>query len=190
MDYVKKINDKLTVIVSEGEALSSSFAIMIGTGSVNENDKTNGLSHYIEHMNFKGTNEMSAFDISNSLEMCGANFNAYTGADVTCYYAQTLSENLEKAFSVLSSAVFRSIYPKSEVEKEKKVILEEISMSSDSPEDVCFDLSALSYFGSNGYGRSILGTSKNVKSFTKSDILDYLSKYYVAEKCVYRLLAT
>ncbi len=181
MDYVKKIKDKLTVIVSEGDALSSSFAIMIGTGSVNETDKTNGLSHYIEHMNFKGTNEMTAFDISNSLEMCGANFNAYTGTDVTCYYAQTLSENLEKAFSVLSSAVFRSIYPDNEVEKEKKVILEEISMSSDSPEDVCFDLSALSYFGSNGYGRTILGTSKNVKSFTKSDILDYLSKYYVAE---------
>ena len=181
MDYIKKINDKLTVIVSEGDALSSAFAIMIGTGSVNENDKTNGLSHYIEHMNFKGTNEMTAFDISNTLEMCGANFNAYTGADVTCYYAQTLSENLEKAFSVLSSAVFNSVYPKNEVEKEKGVILEEISMSEDSPEDVCYDLSALSYFGSNGYGRSILGTSENVKSFTKADITNYLNKYYVAE---------
>ncbi|MBR5439550.1 MAG: insulinase family protein [Clostridia bacterium] len=181
MDYIKKINDKLTVIVSEGDALSASFAIMVGTGSVNENDKTNGLSHFIEHMNFKGTNEMSAFDISNALEMCGANFNAYTGADVTCYYAQTLSENLEKAFSVFSSAVFKSIYPSAELEKEKNVILEEINMSLDSPEDVCYDLAALSYFGSNGYGRTILGSSENVKSFTKSDILNYLSKYYVAE---------
>ena len=69
MDYVKKINDKLTVIVSEGGALSTSFAIMVNTGSVNETDKTNGLSHFIEHMNFKGTNELSAYELSNELEM-------------------------------------------------------------------------------------------------------------------------
>lgn len=181
MDYLKKINDKLTVIVSGSDALSASFAIMVGTGSVNENDKTNGLSHFIEHMNFKGTNEMTAFEISNALETYGANFNAYTGADVTCYYAQTLSENLEDAFRVFSSAVFNSIYNSAELEKEKGVILEEINMSLDSPEDVCYDLSALSYFGSNGYGRTILGTSENVKSFTKSDILEYLNKYYVAK---------
>lgn len=181
MDYVKKINDKLTVIVSEGGALSTSFAIMVNTGSVNETDKTNGLSHFIEHMNFKGTNELSAFELSNELEKCGANFNAYTGADVTCYYAQTLSENLEKAFSVFSSAVFNSVYPENEMENEKNVVLEEISMSGDNPDDVCLDLSALSFFGSNGYGRTILGTSENVKSFTKQDILNYLNKFYVAE---------
>ncbi len=181
MDYIKKINEKLTVIVSEGGALSSSFAIMIGTGSANETEQNNGISHYLEHMSFKGTDKLSAFDISNIMETCGANFNAYTSVDKTCFYAQSLVENLEKTFSVLSSAVFCSAYPENEAEKEKQVIIEEINMSNDNPEDVCFDLACRSFFGDDGYGRTILGSIKNVSSFTTSDIKNYLNDYYVAE---------
>lgn len=185
MDYIKKINENLTVIVSEGGALSSSFAIMVGTGSANENNKNNGISHYIEHMSFKGTNELSAFDISNTMEACGANFNAYTSVDKTCFYVQTLAENLEKTFSVMSSAVFRSTYPENEAEKEKQVIIEEINMSNDNPEDVCFDLACRSYFGDDGYGRTILGSANNVSSFALNDIKNYINDYYVAENiCV------
>ena len=98
MDKIKKYSNNLTLIVSEGGALSSSFAIMIGSGSVNETQENNGISHYIEHMNFKGTEKYTAFDISNLMEIAGAHFNAYTGNETTCFYAQTISENLEKCF--------------------------------------------------------------------------------------------
>ena len=86
----KKYDNGLSLIVSEGGALSASFAIMVGTGSVNETAKQNGISHFIEHMNFKGTKNYSAYDISNVMESSGANFNAYTSAESTCYYAQIL----------------------------------------------------------------------------------------------------
>ncbi len=184
MDKIKKYSNNLTLIVSEGGALSSSFAIMIGTGSVNENAKNNGISHYIEHMNFKGTKNYTCYDISNIMEKAGANFNAYTGNEVTCYYAQTIAENLEKTFSIMSEAVFQSTYLDEEAEKEKNVIIEEINMSEDTPDDVCFELSSKAFFGDDGYGRTILGSVDNVSSFTKQNVLDYLNDNYVAENTV------
>lgn len=174
----------LTLIVAEGGALSASFAIMVGTGSVNESARQNGISHFIEHMNFKGTKNYSAYDISDVMESSGANFNAYTSAESTCYYAQTIVENLEKTFSIMSEAVFASVYLDEESEKEKSVIIEEINMSEDSPEDVCYDLLMRAYYGNDGYGRTILGPSKNVSSFTKDNVFKYLSDYYVAENVV------
>ena len=114
----------------------------------------------------------------------GASFNAYTSNETTCFYAQTIKDSLESTFSVMSEAVFSSIYDHSEAEKEKNVIIEEINMSEDSPEDVCFDLSALAFFGNDGYGRTILGSSSNVASFTKEDIKKYLNDYYTADNIV------
>ena len=184
MDTIKKYKNGLTLIVSEGGALSCSFAIMIGTGSSNETSKTNGISHYIEHMNFKGTKNYSSFDISSIMDTNGASFNAYTSNETTCFYAQTIKDSLESTFAVMSEAVFSSIYDDAEAEKEKNVIIEEINMSEDSPEDVCFDLSALAFFGNDGYGRTILGSSKNVSSFTKEDIKKYLKEFYTADNIV------
>ena len=184
MEKVKVYKNGLTLIVSEGGANSASFAITIGTGSINETSKNNGISHYVEHMNFKGTDEYSSYDISNIMDSCGANYNAYTSVDSTCFYAQTIVEELEKTFSIMSANAFRSIYNEEECDKEKGVIIEEIYMSEDTPDDVCYDLSAKAYFGDNGYGRSVLGTAENVKSFTRQDILNYLKDYYVAENIV------
>lgn len=184
MDKIKRYNNGLTLIVSEGGAISTSFAIMVGTGSINEEDNNNGISHYIEHMNFKGTDKYSSYDITNILDNCGANFNAYTSNETTCYYAHTIKDSLETSFSVMSNAVFCSTYLDEEATKEKKVIIEEINMSEDNPDEVCFDLSSVAFFGNDGYGRSILGSAKNVESFTKKDVLDYLDKFYTAENTV------
>lgn len=184
MDTIKKYDNGLTLIVSEGGALSCSFAIMVGTGAINERAKNNGISHYIEHMNFKGTEKYTFYDISEIMDTNGANFNAYTSMESTCYYAQTIKDSLERVFSLMSEMVFTSVYDDNEAKKEKDVIIEEINMSEDSPDDVCADLSSLAYFGNDGYGRTILGSSENVASFTKNDILDYLNDYYVAENIV------
>ena len=163
MDIIKKYDNGLTLIVSEGGALSCSFAIMVGTGSVNETDKNNGISHYVEHMNFKGTDNYSSFDVSEIMDTNGANFNAYTSTETTCYYAQTIKDSLERVFSLMSELVFASKYADEEAEKEKDVIIEEINMSEDSPEDVCMDLLSQSYFGKEGLGQTILGSIKNIK---------------------------
>ena len=180
-----KIYDNgLTLIVCEGGAISCSFSIMIGTGSINETDKTNGISHYIEHMNFKGNKTYSSYEISDIMESQGANFNAYTSSESTCFYAQTIVDSLEKTFSVLAESAFNSIYPDVEAEKEKSVIIEEINMSEDSPDDVCYDLMMKAYYGESGYGRTILGSAENVSSFTLQDVKKYLSDYYVAENVV------
>ena len=180
----KEYENGLNLIVCEGGAISCSFSIMIGTGSVNETQKNNGISHYIEHMNFKGNKSYSSYDISDIMESNGSNFNAYTAVETTCFYAQTITDSLEKTFSVLSEAVFNSLYLDEEAEKEKNVIIEEINMSEDSPDDVCYDLLMKAYYGNDGYGRTILGPAKNVSAFKKSDILKYLSDFYVAENIV------
>ncbi len=184
MDTIKKYKNGLTLIVSEGGALSTSFAIMVGAGSINETKEQNGISHYIEHMNFKGTKNYSSFDISNIMDTNGANFNAYTSNETTCFHAQTIKENLENTFKVMSEIVFSSIYDDEEASREKGVILEEINMSEDNPEDVCFDLSSTAYFGNDGYGRTILGTRENVSSFTRDDIKKYLNDFYVSNNIV------
>lgn len=180
----KKYPNGLNLIVCEGGAISCSFSIMIGTGSINETDKLNGISHYIEHMNFKGNNAYSSYDISDIMESNGANFNAYTSLETTCFYAQTIVDSLEKAFSVMAESTFNSIYPNDEAEKEKAVIIEEINMSEDSPDDVCYDLIMKAYYGEDGYGRTILGSKENVSSFDKKAVFDYLKDFYVAENTV------
>ncbi len=185
MEKLKKYDNGLTLIVSEGGSSSVSFSIMVGAGTINETDANNGISHYIEHMNFKGTKEYNSFELSNTLDSFGTSYNAYTSYNCTCYYAQCLKEYSEKSFEIMSKAVFSSVYNDTDAEKEKQVIIEEINMSEDSPDDVCFDLVCQAFYGDNGYGRTILGSEKNVKSFTKQDVLDYINKFYVAKNtCV------
>ncbi|MBR6737125.1 MAG: insulinase family protein [Clostridia bacterium] len=180
----KKYQNGLTLIVSEGGAISCSFAIMVGTGSVNETSSQNGLSHFIEHVNFKGTKNYSVLEIPEIMESAGVNFNAYTASEVTAFHAQTIKDSLEKSFEIMSELVYASTYPEEEVEKEKGVIIEEISMSEDTPDDVCYELAMKAYFGLNGYGRTILGPKKNIQRFTKSDIEKYKNDFYVAENTV------
>ncbi len=185
MNKLKKYENGLTLIVSEGGSSSVSFSIMVNAGTINEDEKNNGISHYIEHMNFKGTKEYNSFELSNVLDSFGTSYNAYTSYNCTCYYAQCLKEYAEKSFEIMSKAVFSSVYNEKDAEKEKQVIIEEINMSEDSPDDVCFDLACQAFYGDTGYGRTILGTANNVKSFTKQDVLEYIKKFYVAKNtCV------
>ncbi len=181
MNKLKKYDNGLTLIVSEGGSSSVSFSIMVNAGTINENEKNNGISHYIEHMNFKGTKEYNSFELSNILDSYGTSYNAFTSYNCTCYYAQCLKEYAEKSFEIMSKAVFSSIYNDEDAEKEKQVIIEEINMSEDSPDDVCFDLVCEAFYGNEGYGRTILGSIENVSSFTKDDVIDYINKFYVAK---------
>lgn len=180
----KNYSNGLNLIVCEGGAISCSFSIMIGTGSVNETQKNNGISHYIEHMNFKGNSLYSSYEITDIMDSSGASYNAYTSVESTCFYAQTIVDSLEETFKIMAYSAFSSLYSDDEAKKEKGVIVEEINMSEDSPDDVCYDLMMKSFYGEDGYGRTILGPAENVLGFTLENVKDYLSNFYVAENVV------
>ena len=181
----KQFNNGLRLVVNKMEGmLSVSIGVLVKTGSMNETQENNGISHFIEHVMFKGTENRSAFEISEHIDRIGAQINAFTSKELTCYYTKSTKEHTEKTLEILSDIFFNSKFDKDELEKEKGVIIEEINMSEDTPEDVCLDLLSQSYFGKNGLGQTILGSAKNIKKFTKADIKEYMDKYYTADNVV------
>ena len=168
MNYYKRFDNGLRLVVQNLEGmLSVSAGVLVKTGSINEDEDNNGISHFIEHNLFKGTNKRSSFEISDYIDRIGAQINAFTSKELTCYYTKSTAEHLEDCIEVLSDIFFNSVFDKQEMEKEKGVIIEEINMSEDTPEDICLDVLAESYYGKTGLGRTILGTSKNIRKFNK-----------------------
>ena len=185
MVFYKTFTNGLRLVICKMEGLMSvSAGVMVKTGSVNESQEENGISHFIEHVMFKGTKKRSAFEISDHIDRVGAQINAFTSKEMTCYYTKSTSDRLDVCLEVLSDIFFDSIFSDEELEKEKGVIIEEINMSEDTPEDVCADLLAKSYYGGQGLGRTILGPSENIKKFNQTDIAKYMEKYYTADNTV------
>lgn len=185
MVKVKTYENGLRVIVKEIEYVQSvTMGIMVGAGSAYETAEENGISHFIEHVNFKGTEKRTAFDISDEVDGIGAQINAFTSKDVTCYYIKCIDEHVEKSFEILSDIFLNSLYPEDELDKERTVIIEEINMTEDTPDDLCIDKLATAFWGNKGYGATILGPIENAKRFSKEDIFNYRKKYYVPENTV------
>ncbi len=177
--YSKKFPSGLRLVVKKIDGLLSvSMGLLVGTGSCFETEQENGISHFIEHMMFKGTPKRNAFEISDAMDRIGAQSNAFTSKDTTCYYAKSTSEHLEEAFEILSDFVLHSTFPESEMDREKGVVLEEIAMVEDTPDDLCLDVLAEAYYGAAGYGRAILGPSDNVRRFTREDLCAYIAECY------------
>ncbi len=162
----------------------ATIAVYVNTGSVNETEKNNGISHLIEHLTFKGTQKRTAKQISIQFEDIGANANAYTGKYSTCYFATVLPENIENCFEIISDIVLNSKFLPSEIEKEKKVIFEEIDMYQDDPETVCAEEFDRNFFGDSSLAKTILGTKESLQGITREDILEYRNKYYTAPNIV------
>ncbi len=185
MVFYKTFNNGLKMVICKMEGLASvSAGVMVKTGSINENDQDNGISHFIEHVLFKGTEKRSAFDISDQIDSVGAQINAFTSKEMTCYYTKSTTERLDVCLDVLADIFFNSVFDEKEIDRERGVVLEEINMSEDTPEDVCADLLAKSYYGGQGLGRTILGSAENIKKFSREDIQKYLDKYYTADNTV------
>ncbi len=185
MRFFKKFNNGLKLVINKIEGMHSvAVGVMVKTGSANETKEENGISHFIEHVMFKGTKKRSSFEISDYIDRIGAQINAFTSKEMTCYYTKSTGERLNDSLEVLSDIFFDSTFFKEELEKEKGVIIEEINMSEDTPEDICFDLLAESYYGHGGLGQTILGPAKNIRKFTREDVKKYMDKYYVADNVV------
>lgn len=160
---------------------SSSVGIWVKTGSRDELPKENGISHFIEHMLFKGTDKRSAFDIAASIESVGGVLNAFTGKEYTCFYAKVLNKDIPLAVDVLTDMFLNSAFKTSEIEREKLVVCQEIKMVDDTPDDVVHDLFMKSMWGKGELGSPILGTSKTVSAFSGEAISDYMSRRYNGE---------
>ncbi|RAV03563.1 pitrilysin family protein [Paenibacillus sp. YN15] len=157
---------------------SVSFGIWAKTGSRNEGRAQNGISHFIEHMLFKGTDRHSAKDIAEIFDGIGGNINAFTTKEYTCYYVKVLDEHLPLAMEVLADMFFHSRFDPAELEKERNVILEEISMYEDTPDDLVHDLMAKAAFGEHALGQTILGLEENLHRFQSEDLRMYMQEFY------------
>jgi predicted Zn-dependent peptidase len=159
--------------------------LIINTGSRNETDAEHGMAHFIEHMLFKGTGKHKAYYILTRLDEVGGELNAYTTKEETAIHASVLKEDFEKAVDMISDLTFNSVFPENEIEKEKDVIIEEINSYLDNPAELIFDDFEEIAFPGQPLGRNILGTPETVKSFTRRDIEEFISKNYNTQRMVF-----
>lgn len=163
---------------------SVSVGAWIDAGSRDEDESTNGISHFLEHMVFKGTRRFTAQQIAQSLESVGGYLNAFTTKEQTCFYARILDANLPNAIDVISDLVQYPVFDGKEMEKEKRVILEELKNIEDDPDDLIHDYLDRSVYQRHPLGFPIIGTAKNISGFTKSDLLLYARTHYHPQRMV------
>ena len=163
---------------------SVSVGIWIKAGSMYETAKENGISHFIEHMLFKGTKNRSARDIAEQMDFAGGHINAYTSRECTCYYTKTLEENLPLSIEVLSDMYYNSLFKDEDIELERGVIIEEINMYEDSPEDVALDTVMERMWSTNPLGFQVAGTVESVGGITRDMMTDYMNRRYTPKNTV------
>lgn len=163
---------------------SVSFGLWIGAGSCYETPEHNGISHFIEHMLFKGTGTKSAKDIAMVIDSVGGQLNAFTGKECTCFYTKTLDDDLETAVELVSDMLFNSTFDPAIIETEKKIITEEINMYEDYPEELVHDILSEEVWRGHPLSYPILGSYESVMSITREKIIDYMNSFYVPENSV------
>lgn len=157
---------------------------ILNIGSRDENENEQGLAHFWEHMAFKGTKKRKAFHIINRLEAVGGELNAYTTKEKICFYASVLDQYFENALELLTDITFDSIFPEKQIEKERGVILEEMAMYHDAPEDAIQDEFDNLVFKDHPLGNNILGTAESVRSFQKKDFQQFIANNINTEQLI------
>ncbi len=163
---------------------SVSVGAWIAVGSRDESDTESGMCHFIEHMVFKGTKKRRMHHIAQRMENVGGYLNAFTSKEYTCFYARCLDEHLPRALDTVIDLVHTPTFPEKEIEKEKDVIVEEMKMYEDTPDDRVFDHLDRSLYSDNPLGRPIIGTEESVRSFTRDGLMDFLHRYYAGNNTI------
>ncbi|HHV62319.1 MAG TPA: insulinase family protein [Firmicutes bacterium] len=163
---------------------SVSIGLWIKSGSRNEPRNMNGASHFIEHMLFKGTRGRTAREIAEAIDGVGGQMNAFTTKEYTCYYARVLDTHLSFAMDILADMLLNSLFDEGEIEKEKGVVLEEIKMYEDTPDELVHDVLAQAMWDSGPLGLNTLGTSETVSRFTRDSLLHYMSSQYTPDNLI------
>ena len=163
---------------------SVAIGVFVGAGVIRESEKLAGISHFIEHMVFKGTSTRSGFDIVNDIDSIGAQINAYTAKSYTCFHTVSLDSNADKCAEILADLYFDPAFDSEELEKERKVVIEEINESEDTPDDVCLDRLLTAFFKGHPLEKPILGTKKTLAAMTSDTLREYHKRTYVPENTV------
>ncbi|MHB1680076.1 MAG: M16 family metallopeptidase [bacterium] len=182
----KDILDSGATVITERKSYFDSIAIgfWVKTGSANEPSDINGISHFIEHMLFKGTKKRSYLDIDKEIDIMGGALNAFTGNELTCFYTKVLAKNYERAIDLLTDIMFNSLFSASEIEKEKLVVFQEIMGAQDDPYDYVHDLFHKDFYGNSFYGNPILGTAETIQGFDRDKIIKYFNEYYIPNNII------
>lgn len=185
MIEIRKLNCGLRMVLEKIPYVESVTAgIWVKAGSVNEDDSCRGISHFIEHMMFKGTGARSARQIASDIDALGAQINAFTSKESTCYYVRSLSSNLDQACDILIDMMTDSLFDPEEMKKEKQVVKEEIKMVEDTPEDDAQDMLYEVLFKGEPLSGSILGTPESLDAFTHDDLKNYIAREYSLDHIV------
>ncbi|MGI6678872.1 MAG: M16 family metallopeptidase [Dehalobacterium sp.] len=163
---------------------SVSIGIWVGTGSRYEEAANHGISHLLEHMMFKGTKNRTAKQIAESLEIVGGQINAFTSKEYTCYYAKVLNDHFDLALDVLGDMFLNSLFTCEDLAKEKNVILEEIKMYEDTPDELVHDVYAKTVWQQDPLGKSIIGTSESVGKISRDQLISYYQSHYIPQNVV------
>ena len=163
---------------------SAAFGIWVKNGAVNETPEVAGISHFIEHMMFKGTSKRSARQIAEDVDRIGGQMNAFTGKEATCYYVKTINTHLLDGAEVLLDMIANAVFDSREMTKERQVICEEIKMTEDQPDDLAHDTVTELVFKGVPLGNSIIGTKTSLNRITRSVIVDYKEKSYTRDSIV------
>ena len=177
-------NGLRVVTSSRPQTESVTLGIWVNTGSACEKEEINGISHFLEHMVFKGTEKRSSLQISEEFEDVGGQSNAYTSREFTAFYAKMLKDDVALAIDILSDIVLHSNFPDSELEKEREVVVQEIKQTIDTPDDIIFDYLQEQAFPGQAVGRTILGPAEKVRSYTAQTLNNYRKNNYAAENTV------
>ena len=185
MYKVKTLENGLTIIGEEIPYVKSiSFGVWINAGSRMEDSKVSGVSHFIEHMMFKGTNKRTSKEIASEIDNLGGQINAFTSKECTCYYVKLLDEHIEIGLDILSDMILNSKFDEVDIDKEKSIIIEELKMYEDSPEDLAYDMLLEHIYDEDSLGMNILGTRESLENIDKKQLLDYFNTYYVPNNAV------
>ena len=186
ISYKKTILDNGISVVSEKIPASHSICIgvWIKVGSRYEDAGNNGISHFVEHMGFKGTKTRNSFEIAKSLESVGGNLNAFTGKELTCYFAHILNKDLALAIDILSDITGNALFENDDIANEKDIIIEENNSIEDAPEELVYEYFHKHLFLRHPLGFPVLGETKNIKSFTRKALIDFWKRNYDPHRVV------
>jgi len=158
---------------------SVSVGVWVGTGSRRESPEQNGITHFIEHMLFKGTSNRSAEEIARSVDSIGGNLDAFTAKELVCYNTKVLDEHLSQAFDVLADLVLNPMFREEDIAKEKGVILEELKMEEDNPDYLVHEIFTANFWKDHPLGKPILGTKETIKRFDHESVEHYYRSEYL-----------
>ncbi len=179
------LKNGLRVVGEQMEGIRTvSVGVMVRVGAVNESPAENGYSHFIEHMVFKGTKELSTAQLADEMDRLGGATNAFTAKESTCFYTKVMDEHLERGIKLLSDLVLHPVFLEDELEREKGVVLEEIAMCEDTPEDLVHELLFDAQYAGHPLGQRILGSEENIQNATRDKLFAFMEKHYIPQNAV------